>query len=53
MDFAEAIVKAKNELKRLERAEMNKDYPAALDSVDLLISYLHIVQTDIENRIVK
>jgi hypothetical protein len=53
MDFAEAIVKAKNELKNLEHAEMNKNYPAALDSVDMLISYLYVAQTDIENRIVK
>lgn len=53
MDFAEAIVKAKNEIRNLEHAEMNKDYPTALDSVDLLISYLHVAQTDIENRIIK
>ena len=44
-------MKAKNELKNLEHAERSKDYPTALDSVDLLISYLHVAQTDIEERV--
>jgi hypothetical protein len=51
MDFAEAIIKLKNEIKNAEHHERHKDYELAMDSLNFMASCLFEARFYVANKI--